>query len=96
MAAMSNCPDYVWREIEPEEILSTPQAANESIISMLSNANWMHKKKDNSKKHNNFFTIFFHDESVSFAVRDYLWSCDLSNKRDIFMYSNALNLSSGE
>ena len=71
MAAMSNCPDYVWREIEPEEILSTPQAANESIISMLSNAK-MHKKKDNSKKHNNFFTIFFHDESVSFAVRDYL------------------------
>ena len=38
MAAMSKCSDYVWREIEPEEILSTRQAANESIISMLSNA----------------------------------------------------------
>ena len=37
-ALMSKCPDYVWREIEPEEILSTGQAANESIISMLSNA----------------------------------------------------------
>ena len=31
------CYDYVWREIEPEEILSTRQAVNESIISMLSN-----------------------------------------------------------
>ena len=29
--------DYVWREIEPEEIISTRQAANESIMSMLSN-----------------------------------------------------------
>ena len=38
MAAMSKCPDYVWCEIESLEILSTWQAANESIISMLSNA----------------------------------------------------------
>ena len=38
MAAMSECPDYVWREIEPQEILSTRQAADESIISVLSNA----------------------------------------------------------
>ena len=34
---------------------------------------------DNSEKHNNFFNHFFHDESVSFAVRNYFWSCDLSN-----------------
>ena len=67
---------------------------------------------DNSKKHNKFLRFFFHDESVSFAVRNCLWSCDLSNpsnlvtvfflfvqqkkprtlnKRDICMYSNALN-----
>ena len=26
MAAMSKCPDYVWPEIEPWEILSTRQA----------------------------------------------------------------------
>ena len=72
---------------------------------------------DNSEKHNNFLNNFFHDESVSFAVRNYFWSCDLSNpnnfvivfflfvqqikarnlnKRDICVYSNALNLSSGE
>ena len=38
MAAMSKCPDYVWREIGPYEILSTRQAADASIISMLSNA----------------------------------------------------------
>ena len=43
-----------------------------------------------SKKHNNFFYHFFHDERVSFAVRNYLGSCDLKNN------SNALNLSSGE
>ena len=35
MAAMSKCPDYVWREIEPYEILSTRQAAHLSIILML-------------------------------------------------------------
>ena len=34
---------------------------------------------DNSEKHNNFLNNFFHDESVSFAVRNYFWSCDLSN-----------------
>ena len=27
MAAMSKCSDYVWRGIEPQEILSTRQAA---------------------------------------------------------------------
>ena len=43
-----------------------------------------------SKKHNNFFYHFFHDESVSFAVRNYLGRCDLNDN------SNALNLSPGE
>ena len=28
MTAMSKCPDYVWRGIEPQEILSTRQAVN--------------------------------------------------------------------
>ena len=28
MTAMSKCPDYVWRGIEPQEILSTRQAAH--------------------------------------------------------------------
>ena len=27
LAAMFKCPDYVWRGIEPSEILSTRQAA---------------------------------------------------------------------
>ena len=38
MAAMSKCLDYVWRGIEPYEILSTRQAAHESIILILSTA----------------------------------------------------------
>ena len=38
MTAMSKCPDYVWREIEPQEILSTRKADHESIILMLSTA----------------------------------------------------------
>ena len=36
---------------------------------------------ENSKKYF-FFYDFFHDEAVSFAVRNF-WSCDLNNRKPV-------------
>ena len=38
MAAMSKCPDYVWRGIEPKKYYLHDKLPNELIISMLSDA----------------------------------------------------------
>ena len=49
-----------------------------------------------NKKHIvQFFTIFFHNESISFVVHDCLWSCELSSlsnlvTKDFFLFAQEI------